>query len=1271
MASGTAPPSDVVSAPAAARPASPNEALIERRLRMTRRRVRTVDLACGLTTFAAAILAYLFVCAQVDHWVVSGGLGFWGRFFLWAVMLAVGGYYLVRNVAPLLLYRISPVFAAYAIEQGWPSFKNSLINFLFLRQQRNEFAKDELARRVYQGLESQAAAGLTRVSAETAVDRSHLVRVGYILAGVVAVCCFYLAISPKSLLASFGRVLWPWASIPAPTWVTIDAVKPGDAAAYQGDTIVVSAEVHRLRANGTVHLVYRSADGQTIGQVPMSVPEHEYRYQAELPPGRLGLQQDLVYWLSAGDCTTRRFHVEVQTPLAIAVDRVEYKYPAYTGLPPRTVLRDGDLRAIEGTEATIHATASHEIASAYIELDGESRQSVRMDTSGPAAAGRVTLKLNPEDPKQPDAIRRPEYTSYQLRFIDAKQRENRRPVRHRIEVDPDGKPKVRFVAPTDGEVPLLANDSLEWKVAAEDDFGLRRVVIVAEVAGKPLEKIPPLVEVAAPQKALQGPVEKGYQFKPAQWNLKGGERVTYWAEAYDNKEEADKPAFQKAETEKRVVVIVAPERQQPPREGGQGSDNPQGAGAKPGTAPDQNSQPGGTETQPPTAPNEGPKPQEAAKTESSPPTTGERPKQPEQEPGASQPGENGPQGASKGGQGESSTPEGTQGAQGPGSQTDKPQEPIPGDTRPGDIMEKVLQYRDQQEKQAENKTPSGQENPKPGVNNAPQPGEPKAQPGAGEPKPQPGAGEPKPAAPPQGDAPPKEPGQDGAGGTGREKPKPQETQENGPGDKQASGMSGAKGGKPGSSKPQEGPAGPGGQGESPSPTPKSPSQEGPSKGKTGSGASAKQQPDSQKGPGGNEAAAGQTQEQGAGERQPVGKEKPGAEQTTPGAKPDGLPDARNLPGEAAKPGVKEGTDSAGAKPAPKEPGGTPGTQEKPATEAKTPGSGGNGADRSGTKEKAPGAAEETPEPKGAMPKPESRSIGEGIPKRPDQPTAAPPGDSSPGAKQSTEPSPKSAGKTPGEKTPSDKGGGQPQQKEPGETGKQAGGESKADQGAGKSGSKDSGGQVGGPPQGDSQGAGDRKEPSGPQPPDQPQGSTEKPGPQGGNSDAQGAAKAADKQPQETGSSSAGNSGRGGAPGDARGPSPASEQSPTRPDDPNLEYARQRTDLALRTLQEELAKEKSPLLERLGWTPADAERFLREWQAMMKAAQEQGPRGKDAKQELDKALRSLGLRPRGTQSPKALGQKDQVRSQDPGRFAPPPEWSDFFKWYTEGVGSSKP
>ena len=1320
MASGTAPPSDVVPAQVAARPASPSEALIESRLRMTRRRVRTVDIAYRLTTLTAAILAYLFAVAMVDHWVVTGGLGFWGRFLAWALMMTAGWYYFVRLVVPLVVFPINPVFAAHAIEQGWPSFKNSLINFLFLRRQRETLVNDDLARRVYQGLEFQAAAGLKHVSAETAVDRSHLVRVSCVLAGTVAICCLYLAICPKSLLASFGRVLWPWASIPAPTWVTIEAVEPGDAVAYQGDTILVSAEVHRLRGNDAVHLVYSSADGRSVDQaVPMSVPPRGYRYQAELPPGQSGLQQDVVYWLTAGDCTTERFRIEVRTPLTIGVDRVEYKYPAYTGLPPRTVMREGDLRAIEGTEVALHATANREIASAFVDLEGDIRHSVRMDTNGIAATGRFTLNLKPEDPKQPEAGRRPEFTSYQLRFTDAKERTNRRPVRHGIEVDADQRPKVRFVAPAENEVPLLATDSLELKVAAEDDFGLRRVVVKAEVAGKPLEGITPLLEVPASQKAQQGPVEKSYPFRPSQWKLKGGDRVIYWAEADDNKEASDKPAYQKTETEKRTIVIVAPEPQQPPREGGQGNDNRQGAGAKPGTSPDQNPQPGDSETQPPAGPGEGPKPPEGAKTESPPPTAGEQPKQPGQEPGASQPGKEGQDGAGGAGQRESSTPDGAQpGAPKPGSQADKPEEPINGQTNPGEAVDKILEYRDQQEKPPENKTQSGPETPKPQPGDAQpkseQNGEqPKQAPGEtqpGETGPQQpagkqGPGEPKPAAPQQGAEQPKQPGQDAAGGAGGEKPKPQETQDTGPGAKQPSGMSGAEGAKPGSSPAQKGAAGSGGQGESPSPSPKSPSQGTPPKEKTASGGTAEQQPSGQNGPGSKEAPSGQTQGQGPGERQKPGNKPPNGEQTGPGAKPDASPDAAQ-PGEATKPGVKEGTDSAQAKPAPKEPGQSqvPGSQAEPGTEAKPSGSGGSGAARPGAKDKPPGAPDQTPQPKGVVPKPEQGPAGAGSTAGQAQPTPAPQGANQSPQKEPTQPSPQSLGKKPGLEEPpspsiSDRtskaksdssgdrsamggagggknadrsgksqpgenapasDGGPTQQQGPGDVGQKGGEESKSDQAAGRS-----------SPKGDGQGTGAPKQPSGKQPPDQAKGKTETPNGPGSKPDAPGAGRAADKGSQESGATGTGNPARGGLPGDARGSQPPQPEQPTRPDDPNLEYARQRTVLALRTLQEELAKEKSPLLERLGWTPADAEKFLRQWEAMMKAAQEQGPRAREAKQEFDKALLSLGLAKRSTRSSSDQTRKDQVQSQDPGRFAPPPEWAELFEAYNKGVGSSKP
>src|SRR5437867_1973341 len=93
---------------------------IDMQLRKTRSQVRTVAIAL------------------VDHWIIPGGLGFLGRLLFLAVFLAGAGTYFVRQVAPLLLRRINPVYAAHTIENSKPSLKNSLINFLLFRQRRAE-----------------------------------------------------------------------------------------------------------------------------------------------------------------------------------------------------------------------------------------------------------------------------------------------------------------------------------------------------------------------------------------------------------------------------------------------------------------------------------------------------------------------------------------------------------------------------------------------------------------------------------------------------------------------------------------------------------------------------------------------------------------------------------------------------------------------------------------------------------------------------------------------------------------------------------------------------------------------------------------------------------------------------------------------------------------------------------------------------------------------------------------------------------------------------
>ncbi|MDY0170955.1 MAG: hypothetical protein RBS80_30730, partial [Thermoguttaceae bacterium] len=390
-------------APAA--PPTPAETVIDQRLRQARRHVRGIDLAAGLLWLTIGLLAYLLVFALLDHWVVTGGLGLLGRFLASLVLLAGAGVYVVRAVVPAVVYSIHPLFAAQALERSRPGVKNSLINFLLLREHRHEMQPV-----VYDTVQRRAAADVAGVEVETAIERAHVFRLGYVLAGMLALCCLYFVLSPKSLVTSAARVLWPFGRIPAPTRVTIGEIEPGNATAYLGDTVTVTAVARGLRDDEPVTLYFSTADGQLVDQaVPMILPNRDYRHRADLPPGGRGFQQDGAYFLAAGDFRSERFHVNVQTAPAIVVDRVVLEYPGYTGLAPRTLRRQGDLQALEGTRATVYAEANHPIRRAEIDLGSSGKHGIGMKADDRTAVGAFTLRLDPNDPT------RPQHDNYQLR----------------------------------------------------------------------------------------------------------------------------------------------------------------------------------------------------------------------------------------------------------------------------------------------------------------------------------------------------------------------------------------------------------------------------------------------------------------------------------------------------------------------------------------------------------------------------------------------------------------------------------------------------------------------------------------------------------------------------------------------------------------------------------------------------------------------------------------------------------------------------------------
>ena len=163
---------------------------------------------------------------------------------------------------------------------------------------------------------------------------------------------------------------------------------------------------------------------------------------------------------------------------------------------------------------------------------------------------------------------------------------------------------------------------------------------------------------------------------------------------------------------------------------------------------------------------------------------------------------------------------------------------------------------------------------------------------------------------------------------------------------------------------------------------------------------------------------------------------------------------------------------------------------------------------------------------------------------------------------------------------------------------------------------------------------------------------------------QAGSKISQQQPGSRGSGLPNSGGQAGKTAESTKSAPAAARGA---DDPNLEFTRKQVDLALEHLKDQLAKEKPDLLEQLGWSRDEARRFLENWRKRVAAAQQEGARGQAARNSLEEALKSLGLRPHGTQLKGSRNASDQFQNlRDAGQSDPPSDWADLFRAYTKSV-----
>ncbi|MAT68499.1 MAG: hypothetical protein CMJ58_03150 [Planctomycetaceae bacterium] len=1257
--------------PAPPRATAAHRQFIDEQIAHTRRSLQWTDFATGAIGLVTGLLAFLLAAALLDHWVFRGGLSIPVRGGLFALLVAGAAVYGWRTLAPLVR-PINPAYAAQTIERHAPSLKNSLLNLLMFRSGRQR-----MPTKVYDAIEQQAAERLALSDVDDAVDKSTALRRGYVLLGVAVLCAAYALLSPKNLATSASRVLLPWADIAAPSRVQVTDVTPGDGETARGDVAKISALVAGLHDDESVTLRYRDrAEGRGDNRTWQSITLHptgdpdtlgRQRFDGQLPPpgargASLGLQQPVEYWIEAGDGRTRRFRLDLFAKPTIVVQRVRYEPPSYTGLPSSEAVNTGDVEGLEGTRVTVSALANRPIRSAHIDFDADGTRDVIMQIDGDRATATFTLALR-------DDRRTPWHKSYVLRFTDDGDRTNSDPARYRISVAPDYAPEVQITAPEEAEKVVAVNEAVSISVDARDpDFALATVRLDGEVKGRPVD----IGSLLAGRH--EGRFQATLQFTPAEARLQPGQVLEYWAVAEDNR----RPQANAATSERRRLRIAAPQQQpqdnpRPQDQPGQEDENPQGGneggaqqdsgeGSGQGAGQNQaNGQGGDNKAESGESGAEGNQNQPGGEQQS-----GENDQQ-EGEGGA----EGGIPGAGGGGdtsEAGEQDPNATGGQSGSGESEGDPSQ----NQSPSGNGDSQSNNNDASEGTSE----SG------GAGNGGQPGDDSAQPGQNQPGNQGAGGEGQPSEPVSANG-----DDDGTAFDRIAEHFANQDQQNPSGGQQKGGES--TGANSDTNNTEGGPDNGAQSGDQPNAQQNNGDNRG--SGQPNNAVQANPSPNGQ-------ANDDPGQQQPAGGQSGQGRPKPG--ENTPGEGPQNPPDDTTSSTPSGQDNEHFADENAGR--------GNPEQQSEsdPAGVVNNPNQGEGGSGSSAGEAQAPHDADRRPnqhdkhDADGSNNERRSEEATQGgLSKEESDTTGGPAGEESGGGSEGAGQRANSEGRgAPGENTAAEEGAGAADEHGMGETGSQAGsdqltdgqtGQSSQDQpGAGSESreSGDPGSQTGGPDdQGDAGEGGQnptesdaQQQPGSPegQQPSDPSGQRPEAQPDGPQQQPQ-QNEAGEQSPQssEQGGSQPGSAGAAQQPGGASGssggaPPPGGEGLGG--DEANLQYAQQQTDLILNRLDEQLAQNKvdEKLLDKLGWSADDLQRFVNRWKALKEQAQAPGQEGIDAEVELDDALRSLGLRPGGAQRIRGGAAADDLGDlNDAYRERAPRAYQERVRAYVRGAAAA--
>ena len=475
--------------------AAHSHGLVLAMVRQIRRRWRARIAIRGMAiVLGTGLVAFLLSVYGLEFWRFSASSVVSFRVILWLVMAALTARFLLWP----LTRRVSDEQAALYLEENEPSLEASVLTALETVS-GSSHASEALER----GLVESALERARHVDFGRQIEQKGLYRASGALAAVALGSLALLLLGPTQLRNGATALLFPTRDAGTVNPYSI-SVSPGDVTIARGSDQLVTAVLQGFQTED-VRVFFRGEFADAFDRLSM-IPDGSEGFELLL----LGLDENTDYYVESTGIRSATYRIEVADLPYVEHLELEYRFPTYSGLAPRTVEFGGDIAALRGTVVRVRIFPTMLTPGGQLLVDGEA---VELTDEGD---GTWTASLT---------VEREGY--YEIALARAGGGLVPASPEYTIDVLTDQPPSVSFSKPGRDERASPVEE-FYLEVRAEDDYGVSELLLMYSVNGGAEDTIRLFDGRPTPE------ITAGHTLFLENFGLESGDLIAYYAQVEDS-----------------------------------------------------------------------------------------------------------------------------------------------------------------------------------------------------------------------------------------------------------------------------------------------------------------------------------------------------------------------------------------------------------------------------------------------------------------------------------------------------------------------------------------------------------------------------------------------------------------------------------------------------------------------------------------------------------------------------------------------------------------